>query len=68
MDRAVLARESYRGVYAVVGGLVSGGESASPEGEVNGGPGTFRLRGSHPLCRTIQDPSTMRPVSHSLPS
>lgn len=25
----------------------------------------FRLRGSHPLCRTIQDPSTMTRIYHS---
>ncbi len=28
---------------------------------------TFRLRGSHPLCRAIQDPSTMTWISYSTP-
>jgi hypothetical protein len=45
MDRAVLAREGYRGVCVVAAGLVSGGESASPEGEVNGGCQRGRRRG-----------------------
>ena len=29
---------------------------------------TFRLRGSHPLCRAIQCPSTMTHISDSLPA